>query len=77
MITGIYAGLCGVLLLVLSYRVIQRRLAAKVGLGAGGDAELEQRMRVQANFIEYVPLTLITLVVIAALSVLLLGRSIS
>jgi len=61
MITGIYAALCGVLLLVLSYRVIQRRLAAKVGLGAGGDAELEQRMRVQANFIEYVPLTLILL----------------
>lgn len=61
MITGIYAGLCGVLLLVLSFRVIQRRLAAKVGLGAGGDAELEQRMRVQANFIEYVPLTLILL----------------
>jgi len=61
MITGLYAGLCGVLLLVVSARVIQRRLSAKIGLGAGGDADLEQRMRVQANFIEYVPLTLILL----------------
>jgi uncharacterized membrane protein YecN with MAPEG domain len=36
MITGLYAGLCGVLLLVVSARVIQRRLSAKIGLGAGG-----------------------------------------
>ena len=49
MITGIYAGLCGVLLLVLSYRVIQRRLAAKVGLGAGGDAELDKPCACQAR----------------------------
>ena len=64
MITGIYAALCGVLLLVLSYRVIQRRLAAKVGLGAGGDAELEQRVRAHGNLVESAPFALVLLYLI-------------
>lgn len=61
MITGIYAGLCGLLLVVLYVRVSQRRLATKIGLGAGGDADLEQRIRAHANFIESVPIGLILL----------------
>lgn len=61
MITGIYAGLCGLLLVVLYVRVSQRRLATKIGLGAGGDADLEQRTRAHANFIESVPIGLILL----------------
>ena len=64
MVTGIYAALCGVLLLVLSYRVIQRRLAAKVGLGAGGDAELEQRVRAHGNLVESAPFALVLLYLI-------------
>lgn len=32
MMTGIYAGLCGLLLVVLYLRISQRRLTAKIGL---------------------------------------------
>lgn len=61
MITGMYAALCGLLLVVLYLRVSQRRLATKIGIGSGGDAILEQRIRALGNFIESVPITLILL----------------
>ena len=61
MITGLYAGLCGVLLLVLSVRVSQRRLATKIGIGTGGDEELERRIRAHANLVENAPLALLLL----------------
>jgi len=61
MITAIYAGLCGLLLVVLYVRVSQRRLATKIGMGAGGDAVLEQRIRAHGNFIESVPIALMLL----------------
>lgn len=61
MITGIYAGLCGLLLTVLYVRVSQRRLAVKIGVGTGGDAELEQRVRAHGNLIEAAPFVLILL----------------
>ncbi len=61
MITAFYAGLCGVLLLGLYVRVSQRRLETKIGIGTGGDAVLEQRIRAHANFIECAPLALIFL----------------
>jgi uncharacterized membrane protein YecN with MAPEG domain len=61
MIAGIYAGLCGLLLVVLYVRVSQRRLATKIGAGTGGDAVLEQRVRAHANLIESAPLALLLL----------------
>lgn len=61
MITGLYAGLCGLLLVVLYVRVSQRRLATQIGMSAGGDAVLEQRVRAHGNFIESVPIALILL----------------
>ncbi|WP_372748485.1 MAPEG family protein [Litorivivens sp.] len=59
MITPLYAGLCGILLLALSSRVVNARRTHKVGFGDGGNAELQRTIRVQANFTEYVPLTLL------------------
>jgi len=61
MITGLYAGLCGLLLTILYVRVSQRRLATKIGMGTGSDAILEQRIRAHENFIESVPIALILL----------------
>jgi uncharacterized membrane protein YecN with MAPEG domain len=61
MITGLYAGLCGLLLTILYVRVSQRRLATKIGMGTGSDAILEQRIRAHGNFIESVPIALILL----------------
>src|ERR1700748_1123954 len=58
-ITALYAGLLASLFIWLSMRVIQKRRGARVGLGDGGDGELLRRMRVHANFAEYVPLALL------------------
>ena len=58
-IVPIYAGLLGLVLVGLSMRVIQFRLKLRVGLGDGGQPALRQAMRMQGNFIEYVPLALI------------------
>jgi uncharacterized membrane protein YecN with MAPEG domain len=61
MITAIYAGLCGLLLVILYVRVSQRRLATKIGMGVGGDTVLERRIRAHGNFIESVPIALVLL----------------
>lgn len=61
MITGLYAGLCGLLSIRLSWKVIVERRRSKVGLGDGGDPELERAIRVHANFIEYTPFALVLL----------------
>lgn len=60
-ITGFYAGLAGLMLIVLSVRVIRRRRARGLSVGDGGDAELTRRIRAHGNFCEYVPLALIIL----------------
>lgn len=59
--TALYAALCGVALVALSLRVIRLRRRLGVSVGHGGAPDLERAMRVQANFTEYVPLTLILL----------------
>lgn len=59
--TPLYAGLLALLYLLLSYRVIRQRVAARVAYGDGGDRELSLRIRVHGNFNEYVPLGLILL----------------
>jgi uncharacterized membrane protein YecN with MAPEG domain len=61
MITGIYAGLCGILLVFLYLRISQRRLTTQIGLGSGGDDDLERRIRAHGNFVESVPIALILL----------------
>ena len=62
-ITAIYASLAGLLLLVLSFRVVRSRRKLSVGLGDGGQESLLRAQRAQANFIEYVPIALILLAV--------------
>ncbi len=58
-ITAFYASLLAVFFLVLSARVIGWRRVQRVELGHGEDPQLLRRMRVHANFAEYVPLTLL------------------
>jgi len=60
-ITAIYASLLAILYIVLSYRVVQRRLKFQVGIGAGQSAELERAIRIHGNFAEYIPLALLLL----------------
>ncbi len=60
-VTPIYAALCGLLLILLSHRVIRQRQRFKVVLGDDGEPQVQRAMRVQANFVEYAPLSLILL----------------
>lgn len=66
-ITALYAALLTPLLVVLSVRVIALRREAGAPLGDGGDPLLLRRMRVQANFAEYVPFALVLLVLAESL----------
>ena len=61
--TALYAGLAGLLLLFLSWRVTNFRRSESVGLGDGGNPKLALAIRVQANFVEYTfPILLLILV---------------
>ena len=64
MITGIYAGIAGLMLIWLSVRVISVRRRTRISVGPAGNDELERAMRVQGNFVEYTPLTLILILAI-------------
>lgn len=61
MITMLYAGLCTILVVFLAVRVVQWRFRHKIGLGHGGDRELQMRVRAHANAIENMPLALLLL----------------
>ena len=58
-ITAFYASLLTLLFLLLSARVISQRREARVEIGHGESPQLLRRMRVHANFAEYVPMALI------------------
>jgi uncharacterized protein len=62
-VTGSFAAALTALFLVLSVRVIIYRRVNKVSLGDGGDPVLEARIRAQANFAEYVPLSLMLMAI--------------
>ncbi len=66
-ITALYAGLLAPIFVVLALRVIGLRRGAQVAVGDGGDKVLLRRMRVHANFAEYVPLALVVLVLAESL----------
>ena len=57
----LYAALCGLMFLFFSVRVVQGRVAFKIDIGDGNNEEMRRRIRVHANFAEYVPLALILL----------------
>ncbi len=62
-----YAGLNGLILMWLSINVGQVRSRERVSMGDGGNARVIRAMRGQANFVEYVPVCLIQLVLMAGL----------
>ena len=58
-ITAFYAALLAVLFIYLSLRVVGWRREHRVEFGHGENFELLRRMRVHANFAEYVPFALL------------------
>ena len=67
-ITLFYTSLLGLLYAVLAARVGSYRTHSGIGFGTGDDPELMLRMRVQANFVEYVPFTLVLMALVESLS---------
>lgn len=63
-ITATYAGLLGLLMLILAFRVVAVRRATSIGLGDGGNALLLSRIRIHGHFAEYVPLALILMLIL-------------
>ena len=67
-ITAVYAALLTGLLVILSARVIGHRRSRSIEIGDGDDRELLRRMRVHANFVEYVPFALVLMAVAESMS---------
>jgi uncharacterized membrane protein YecN with MAPEG domain len=63
-LTALWAGLLGILSIVLAARVIGVRRNAQIGFGDGANLELQQRIRVHGNFVEYVPIALVLILVL-------------
>ena len=60
-ITTFFAGLLALMLVGVSIRVTVLRARKQIEFFDGGDKELGRAIRVQGNFIEYVPMALILL----------------
>lgn len=63
-ITGIYAAISALLIIVLSFRVIRLRVSTRTGIGDGGNGDLARCIRVHANAVEYLPLALLLLLLV-------------
>jgi uncharacterized membrane protein YecN with MAPEG domain len=58
-ITPLYAALFALLFFAVSVRTILLRRRLKIAVGDGGQPQMLRAMRVHSNFAEYVPLTLL------------------
>jgi uncharacterized membrane protein YecN with MAPEG domain len=64
MISSLYAALLALLIVWLALRVIKLRRAKRVRLGDGGEPELQAAIRAHGNATEYIPVSLILLVLL-------------
>ncbi len=63
-ITGLYAALLAILVIILTFAVIRQRRTLLVGIGDGGHDALARAMRAHGNAVETIPLTLVLLAVL-------------
>ncbi len=59
LVTSVIASLLTIIFVKLSFAVIGLRRKNKVGLGSGGNEDLERAIRAQGNFAEYAPFGII------------------
>lgn len=55
-VTAACAAICGLLILVLAFRVSLLRMRHRIALGDGGVEALSRAIRVHANTVEFVPI---------------------
>lgn len=58
-ITGLFAGIFGLLIIILAYKVVDFRRTKKVGIGDNGDKAGLLAIRAHANAVEYIPMLII------------------
>jgi uncharacterized membrane protein YecN with MAPEG domain len=63
-ITSVFTAIFGILLVVLSLRVGVLRNREGIWFLDGGNEELMRRIRAQGNFIEYVPIALLSIALV-------------
>jgi uncharacterized membrane protein YecN with MAPEG domain len=63
-VTPLYAGLIGLLMIVLAFNVSRYRVGLEIALGDGGNPLLTRAIRAHANLIENAPLALILLLMV-------------
>jgi uncharacterized membrane protein YecN with MAPEG domain len=66
-ITAVFTGILAVMLVGISIRCTVLRAKKKINYGDGGDKDMTRAIRVQGNFIEYVPLALLLMGLIEAM----------
>jgi uncharacterized protein len=64
MITSLYASLSALLIVRLSILVIKLRRKNRVSVGDGGVEELQLAIRAHSNAVEYIPITLMLLLML-------------
>ena len=62
-ITGLYAGLIGLLVVALAARIVRLRMRHRIGIGDGALPVLARAIRAHGNLIEHAPLVLLLLLV--------------
>lgn len=60
-VTGLYAALLGLLIIVLLLRIVAKRWRFRIGIGDGGEKSLLLAIRAHGNAIETIPIALILL----------------
>ena len=63
-VTSLYAALLALLFVALSVRTLRLRKRLHIAIGDGGNPQMLRAMRVHANFAEYVPLSLVALLLL-------------
>ena len=59
LITALYAGILGLMSIVIAFQAGSMRGKTKIPIGDGGNPDMLLAMRRHANFVEYTPLALI------------------
>jgi uncharacterized membrane protein YecN with MAPEG domain len=63
-VTSLLTGAAAIFLVLLSFPIANRRRATQLSAGDGGDEKFNRLIRAQANFVEYVPLAILTIALV-------------
>lgn len=62
--TSLYTSILALVFVFLSIRTLRLRRRLRIGIGDGGNEQMLRAMRVHSNFAEYVPIALMSLLMV-------------